>query len=177
MEADDTSYYLLFKALGIKPGESSKIDLYQNLGRFVYRHAGTLLERMAATAIQLARGGEPITIENNISANPKTFKIDSYVSEDNKAHEIKWRDATTDGDHVRKERDKVLSMVKHELIPVRVMFYFPQRKQARRIQERILGLFKEYGEAYVEEDAWSYIKDYTGYDLFPIIREEAGKLL
>lgn len=176
MEADDTSHYLLFKALGIKPDESSKIDLYQNVGRFVYRHAGTLLERMAVTAIQLARRGEPITIKNNISANPKTFKIDSYVSEDNKAHEIKWRDATTDGDHVRKERDKVLSMVKHELIPVRVMFYFPQRKQARAIQERILALFKEHGEAYVEENAWNYIKDYTGYDLLLFIGEEAGEL-
>lgn len=175
MEADDTSHYLLFEALGIKPDESSKIDLYQNVGRFVYRHAGTLLERMAVKAIELAKGGEPMTIPNNISVSPKTFQIDCYVSHDNKAHEVKWRDATTDGDHVRKERDKVLSIVKHGLIPVRVMFYFPQRKQARRIQERILALFKKHGEFYVEQAAWGYINDYTGYDLLSIIKEEVGK--
>lgn len=169
MEADDTGHYLLFRALGIEPEESKKIDLYQNIGRFVYRRAGSLLEELAVTALSLARGGEPIAIKNIISTNPSQFTIDCYVSEDNKAHEIKWRDATTDGDHVRKERDKLQCLVALDMIPVRVMFYYPQRRQAQRIQEKLLAQYREYGEAYVEGDAWRYIQEYTGYDLLSII--------
>jgi len=173
MEEDDTGHYLLFEALGIRQDECSEIDLFQNVGRFVYRRAGTLLESLAVTAMQLAKGGEPIVVPNNISQNPRTFRIDWYVDEDNKAHEIKWRDATTDGDHIRKERDKVLSIVKHGMIPVRVMFYYPQRTQAQAIQQRVLAFFSQHGEAYVEDGAWAYIKEYTGYDLLSIVREEA----
>ncbi|GAI58081.1 unnamed protein product, partial [marine sediment metagenome] len=105
-------------------------------------------------------------IPNTISQSPKNFEIDFFVKPDNKAHEIKWRDATTDGDHVRKEHNKIQCIKKAGMIPVRVMYYMPNRKQAIRIQERVISVYREYGEAHIGKEAWDYIRNYTGFDLY-----------
>ena len=165
LEADDTSHQELYRILGVPPSECAKIDLYQNVGRFVYKYAGTLLE--AATQLCLAKAGDvrPLTLPNTVSSSPAQFEIYCYTQKDNKAHEIKWRDATTDGDHIKKERYKILAIVGAGHIPVRVMYYMPVRAQAVRIQQRILAEFRSHGEAYVGDDAWSYVRAYSGVDL------------
>jgi len=172
MGRDDNSHYLLYKALGIEESEHAKIDIYQNIGRFVYKYAGAMLEKLAVAAIAASVGGESIRIQNMVSTNPKTFEIDCYTPSDNRAHEIKWRDATTDGDHIRKEKDKVKAILQKKMIPVRVMFYLPQRAQAKKIQEKIVALYREKGKAFIDSDAWSYIKEYTGYDLLAILKSQ-----
>ncbi|MCT8136479.1 ApaLI family restriction endonuclease [Anaerobacillus sp. CMMVII] len=172
MVADSNEHYLVYGALGMPENEHALIDKYQNVGRFVYKYAGSLLERMA----QIALGGEAIYITNTISSQPKQFEIDCYTEWDNKAHEIKWRDATTDGDHKNKENNKVKCIVSEGLIPVRVMFFMPERTQARKIQERIISIFKEQGEAYIGEEAFEYIKDYSGIDIKEILNEEMKSL-
>lgn len=172
MGADDNSHYLLYTALGIEESEHAKIDIYQNVGRFVYKYAGAMLEKLAVAAIAASVGGESIRIENTVSLNPKTFEIDCYTPSDNRAHEIKWRDATTDGDHVRKERDKIKAILQKKMIPIRVMFYMPQREQAKNIQEKVIALYREHGKAFIGPDAWNYIKEYTGYDLLKIFKSQ-----
>ena len=52
------------------------------------------------------------------------------------------------------------------MIPVRVMYYMPNRKQAIRIQERVISIYREYGEAHIGKAAWDYIRNYTGFDLY-----------
>ena len=55
-------------------------------------------------------------------------------------------------------------------VPVRVMFYYPQRSQAQRIQETLETLYSGVGgKYYVSDMAWKYIKDFTGIDLLGIL--------
>ncbi len=76
--------------------------------------------------------GGKITIRNTAGQKPKTFEIDFLNGND--AVELKWRDATTDGDHILKEHTRVKVIKEHGYKPIRVMFYYPQREQARKIQ-------------------------------------------
>ena len=157
--------------LGIEPNECPEIDLYQNIGRFVYKYAGALLED--ATSLLLSEGDNdgPLIIENTVSSNPVRFHIDCFTEADNIAHEIKWRDATTDGDHIKKEHNKIKSIVDAGHVPVRVMFYLPVRAQARKIQARIIAEFEREGAAYVGEDAWTYVENRSGVNLRRLLRE------
>jgi hypothetical protein len=155
----------LYSILGFSKEEGLKIDLYQNIGRFLYKYAGALLEEATVAVLQNTKEGKSIRIPNT-SQNPKKFVIDFFAISDNKAHEIKWRDATTDGDHIRKEHSKIQCIVEAGMIPVRVMYYMPYRRQAVSIQDKIIATYKEYGEAYIGEQAWDYILHYTGFDLY-----------
>ena len=107
MEADDNGHYLIYRVLGINDEEGRLIDLYQNKGRFLYRYAGSFLEEAAKLCIT-ARFPDagPIRIPNTTSQRPRTFQIDCLVEESD-AIEIKWRDATTDGDHITKEHTRL----------------------------------------------------------------------
>lgn len=171
MKEDDTSHYLLYKALGISDEEGNLIDLYQNKGRFLYKYAGAFLEEAAIICIQYKFPDAVKTkISNTSGSRPKTFEIDCLVN--NLAHEIKWRDATTDGDHITKEHTRVKAIRENGFIPVRVMFYYPQRKQAKKIQETLKTLYSGIGgQYYCGDDAWDYIKKFTGIDLLEILKE------
>ena len=57
----------------------------------------------------------------NLGSRSKTFGIDCLANEF--AHEIKWRDATTDGGHITKEHTRVKVIQAKGYIPIRVMFY------------------------------------------------------
>ena len=107
MAENNRDHFKLYELLGFSKDEGRKIDLYQNIGRFVYKYAGALLEEATVAVLQDTKEGQSIRIPNTISQNPKKFEIDFFVKHDNKAHEIKWRHATTDGDHVRKEHNKI----------------------------------------------------------------------
>jgi hypothetical protein len=122
MDKNSLEHLSLYSILGFSEEEGLKIDLYQNIGRFLYKYAGALIEEATVAVLENSREGTSIRIPNTISQSPKRFVIDFFVESDNKAHEIKWRDATTDGDHVRKEHNKVQCIVKAGMIPVRVMY-------------------------------------------------------
>lgn len=166
MAENNLEHLRLYEILGFSEEEGRKIDLYQNIGRFVYKYAGALLEEATVAVLQHTKEGEGIRIPNTISPNPKNFEIDFFVRPDNKAHEIKWRDATTDGDHVRKEHNKIRCIIGAGMVPVRVMYYMPNREQAIRIQERVIAAYREHGEAHIGKEAWDYIHNYTGFNLY-----------
>ncbi len=116
---------------------------------------------------------EKLRIPNTLGRRPKTFEIDCLVGAF--AHEIKWRDATTDGDHIAKEHMRVKVIKEAGYTPVRVMFYYPQRLQAQRIQETLETLYAGIGGKYCCGDAaWAYIKDFAGIDLLNILEEIAA---
>lgn len=101
MQDDDNSQYLLYRVLGVSDEEGNLIDLYQNKGRFLYKYAGAFLEEAAVACIKYKYpDAKKVKIENTLGGRPKTFEIDCLVGD--LAHEIKWRDATTDGDHIGK---------------------------------------------------------------------------
>ena len=173
MKSDDHSHYLVYRVLGVSDEEGKLIDLYQNKGRFLYHHAGAFLEEAAVICIKNKYpGAHKVRIPNTLGSRPKAFEIDCLV--DAFAHEIKWRDATTDGDHITKEHTRVKVIKEAGYTPVRIMFYYPQRSQAQRIQEALETLYLGIGGRYYYGDsAWTYIRDFTGIDLLAILEKIA----
>lgn len=113
-------------------------------------------------------------IENTEGTRPKTFEIDCLVED--RAHEIKWRDATTDGDHIAKEHTRIKAIKNAGYIPIRVMFYYPNRLQAQRIQQTLETLYNGIGgEYYYGDAAWNYILKETGINFLEILERIADE--
>ena len=170
MLSDDKEHYLIYQVLGISSREGDLIDLYQNKGRFLYKYAGSFLEEAAILCFQeqFCDSKPKIKIKNTISNRPKTLEIDCLVG--NTAYEIKWRDATTDGDHITKEHTRVKVIKEQGYTPIRIMFYYPNREQAIKIQETLKTLYLGIGgEYYSCDDAWEYLKKVTNIDLKNIL--------
>lgn len=176
MEEDITTHYLIYRVLGISDEEGRLIDVYQNKGRFLYKYAGSFLEKAAQLCFleQFPNSGST-RIPNTISQRPKTFEIDCLVDSKD-ALEIKWRDATTDGDHITKEHTRLRVIAAAGYKPIRVMFYYPNRTQAVRIQQTLETLYQGVnGEYYFGEAAWTYVRQYTGVDLKGILEQIAAE--
>lgn len=175
MKADDNSHYLVYRVLGIATQEGQLIDAYQNTGRFLYKYAGSFLEESATLCFNYKfPEGIKTKVENTMGQRPKTFEIDFLNGND--ALEVKWKDATTDGDHITKEHTRVQVIRAHGYKPIRVMFYYPQREQAIRIQSTLKTLYAGVdGEYYGGDEAWNYLLQYTGVDLKAILTEIANE--
>lgn len=175
MKADDNAHYLIYRVLGISLQEGQLIDQYQNTGRFLYKYAGSFLEAAATLCLNYKfPEGVKTKIENTAGQRPRTFEIDFLNGND--AIEVKWRDATTDGDHITKEHTRVKVIRQRGYKPIRVMFYYPQRDQAIRIQETLKTLYAGVDGAYYGGDeAWEYLKAYTGVDLKAILTQIANE--
>lgn len=175
MESDDTSHYLIYRVLGVTGREGELIDIYQNKGRFLYRYAGSFLENAVKLCFKVEYpDSQSLRIPNTESQRPKTFEIDCAVNKT--AIEIKWRDATTDGDHITKEHTRLKAITRAGFHPVRVMFYYPNRDQAVRIQETLRTLYEGLGGEYHFGDAaWEFVKKWTNIDLLGILEELADE--
>lgn len=175
MQSDDVSHYLIYRVLGISEQEGHLIDVYQNKGRFLYKYAGSFLEEATKLCFKEAfPDSGSLRIENTRGQRPKTFEIDCLVGND--ALEIKWKDATTDGDHITKEHTRIQVISDAGYTPIRVMFYYPNRAQAIRIQETLETLYEGVGgEYYYGDVAWGYVRDKTAIDLKTILEEIANE--
>ena len=141
MQQDDQSHHLIYRVLGIDLLEGQKIDEYQNTGRFLYNSAGRFLEEATKLCFKSAfPESGALRIPNTRGKRPKTFEIDCLV--ENQAIEIKWRDATTDGDHIQKEHTRLQVITEQGFTPVRIMFYYPNRQQAIKIQQTLETLYR-----------------------------------
>ena len=163
MRSDDTSHFLIYQVLGVSDREGRLIDVYQNKGRLLYRAAGAFLEETAKLCFQHSfPQATSIRIPNTEGQRPKTFEIDCVIELD--AIEIKWRDATTDGDHVTKEHTRLRAVANAGYTPIRVMFYYPNRSQAIRIQQAMETLYRGLdGQYYYGDAAWKYINPHFPY--------------
>lgn len=174
MDDDDRLHHILYQVLGVTAKEGHDIDVYQNKGRFLYKYAGSFLETAARMCIQ-HRHPEAVTtrIPNTLGQRPSKFEIDALVPNGD-AFEIKWRDATTDGDHITKEHTRLKVIADAGYHPIRVMFYYPNRSQAQRIQRTLETLYAGVGGHYhFGEGAWSFINEYTGIDLLALMNRIA----
>jgi len=121
MKGDDRSHFLIYQVLGMSDHEGRLVDEYQNKGRFLYKYAGSFLEEAAKLCfLEKFTDSGSVRIPNTQGRLPKTFQIDCLVASD--AIEIKWRDATTDGDHITKEHTRIRAIVDAGHTPIRVMF-------------------------------------------------------
>lgn len=174
MKGDDNSHYLIYQVLGITTKEGEMIDVYQNKGRFLYKYAGSFLEEATILCFEekFEHTQRKIKIPNKLGSKPKAFEIDCLVN--HKAYEIKWRDATTDGDHITKEHTRVQNVKNAGYEPIRIMFYYPNRAQAIRIQETLKTVYTGInGEYYFGDGAWDFIKKETDVDLLKILKNIA----
>src|SRR6266481_3184236 len=106
MKDDDRSHILIYQVLGVGDREGQLIDEYQNKGRFLYKYAGSFLEEAAKLCfLEKFPESRSAQVPNAQGRRPKKFGIDCLVGTD--AIEIKWRDATTDGDHILKEEARI----------------------------------------------------------------------
>lgn len=176
MEKDNLDHYVLYNALGVSDDEGYDIDFYQNIGRFLYKYAGSFLEEAAKICFVNKFGEDnakrdyvPNVSDTSSNPTPKRFEIDCLVNE-TIGIELKWRDATTDGDHKNKEKKRVQSVAAAGYHPVRLMFYKPNRTQSIKIQKGIKEIYEELGgEYYAGIDAFNYVKNMTDIDLLNII--------
>ena len=175
MKLDNSSHYLIYRILGIPKDESLFIDTYQNKGRFLYKYAGSFLEESAFICFKNKyQNAKKERINNTIGLRPKMFEIDCLI--DKEAIEIKWRDATTDGDHITKEHTKIQVIKSYGFIPIRIMFYYPNREQSIRIQKTLQTIYNGVGGSYYSGDeAWEYMKEKTDIDLYKILEELANE--
>ncbi|HVA47652.1 MAG TPA: ApaLI family restriction endonuclease [Pirellulales bacterium] len=179
MKEDDRSHFLIYQVLGIGDQEGRLVDEYQNKGRFVYKYAGSFLEEVAKLCfLEKYSDARSAQVPNTKGRRPKRFGIDCLIGSE--AIEIKWRDATTDGDHILKEEARIEAIVDAKYVPIRVMFYYPNREQAIRIQRTLEKVYKGVnGQYYYGDAAWRYVKSRTGVDLLKILtklaRENAPK--
>jgi len=176
MKSDDNSHHLIYQVLGISDKEGTLIDEYQNKGRFLYKYAGSFLEEAAILCFEHkhSEAKRKIRIPNTQGSRPKTFEIDCLVGND--AYEIKWRDATTDGDHITKEHTRLKQIKSSGYTPIRIMFYYPNRSQAAKIQQTLETIYYGVGGQYYYGDkAWDYVKNNTGVDLLGLLEKIAAK--
>jgi hypothetical protein len=180
MRLDDNAHYLIYQVLGVVPEEGELIDLYQNKGRFLYKYAGSFLEEAAIRCFTdkfTSANAKKIKIPNTIGTRPKTFEIDCLVN-NTFAYEIKWRDATTDGDLITKEHTRIQVIKEAGYQPIRLMFYYPNRAQAIRIQQTIETLYTGIsGKYYYGYSAWNHIAEVTDVDLLGILQVIADEKL
>lgn len=170
MQKDKNDHYLVYGILGFSKEEGYQIDYQQNVGRFLYKYAGAMMEDLVVSCLETAYpdARKKVKIPNPTDNSPKTVEIDCLVGK--YAYEIKWRDATTDGDHIRKEHKRVKIIHDAGYIPVRLMFFEPDRTQAAAVQEKLKKLYEDIGgEYYSGQEAWDYILEKTGIDLKHIL--------
>ena len=166
MQTDNNDHYLVYNALGFTTKEGYQIDFQQNVGRFLYKYAGSLLEELVIKCMKDAYPNAQVKVKlpNTIDRSPKTVEIDCLVG--NNAYEIKWKDATTDGDHIKKEHKRVQIIKSAGYVPIRLMFFEPNRTQAIAIQAKLRKLYEDIGgEYYAGDEAWLYLREKTGVDL------------
>lgn len=170
MSNEDQSHHLIYRLLGVSEQEGQLIDLYQNKGRFLYRYAGTFLQEITKLCFlsRFPNAQFNFKIINTQGQRPRTFEIDCLI--DSNAYEIKWRDATTDGDHINKEHQRLQAIADAGYQPIRLMFYSPNRSQAIKIQAVLETLYKGVNGLYYQgEAAWQYLAVQTGVDLKAIL--------
>jgi hypothetical protein len=173
MKSDDSSHFLIYQVLGVSDQEGRLIDIYQNKGRFLYKYAGSFLENAAKLCFKESHPDSgSVRVPNSRGQRPKTFEIDCLVGRD--AIEIKWRDATTDGDHITKEHTRIMAIRDADYTPIRVMFYYPNRDQAIKIQQTLETLYEGvHGEYHFGDAAWQYVLRRTKVDLLAILQKLA----
>lgn len=172
MESDNNDHYLLYNVLEFTSEEGYQVDFQQNVGRFLYKYAGSVMEDLVINCFKMAHSDavSKVKLKNTIDRSPKTVEIDCLIG--NRAIEIKWKDSTTDGDHIKKEHKRVRVIKDAGYIPIRLMFFEPNRERSMRIQIRLKDLYEELGgEYYSGAAAWEYLKKDTGIDLRKILKK------
>jgi hypothetical protein len=166
MAKDANHHHFLYQMMGLSDLEAVELDVNQNNSRLLYRRLALCVEDLVWECFTAAQPDSlrHVIIPNVVGEKPANFEIDIVSA--NRGLEVKWRDATTDGDHVMKEKHRIISVAAAGYIPHRIMLCTPEREQARKIQERMRRIYAQNNGFFLAgDDAWSFIKQETGFNL------------
>ncbi len=161
----ETEHQWMLELAGAPLSEIARMEKAHQSLRIIYRAAGSIMEESVKACLSNLNGYRPSQkFENLIGNRPKQHEVDCLVGQN--AYEIKWRDATTDGDHKSKEIERIKNIIEHGLTPTRLMFFIPQNPGAAKIQK---GLRKAYedlgGHYYCGKEAWDHVTEISGHNL------------
>lgn len=159
----NTDHYELYNVLGIEDASLMEREHYKM--RVVAANVGRMMEEVViATLLHKFPQAKPKHKVANIrSPSPSMYEIDCLI--DNTAVEIKFRETTTDGDHAKKEENKLQTIIDYNLIPVRLIMYgTPTSKDLIEAYQQNDGLYL------VGDEAWQWIQDQTGVDLRSVLK-------
>ena len=80
MQQDKNTHYMIYNALGFTDEEGYEIDYQQNVGRFLYKYAGTMVEDLVLQCIKDA-GYVPVRIMLFDPERSQAMKIQKKLKE------------------------------------------------------------------------------------------------
>jgi hypothetical protein len=176
MEQDEQSHVLIYQVLGISQEEGKLIDVYQNKGRFLYKN-------MPVRSLKRRRS----FASRRSFLTPVRFGFQIRTAKSQSSSEwivwwaaMLWKSSGAMpprmGDHITKEHTRMQAVRDAGYKPVRIMFYYPNRDQAMRIQKTLESLYKSVrGEYHYADAAWAYVKRRTGVDLLGTLIDLAAE--
>lgn len=174
MKEESKAHHLMFRVLGYTDAEANEIEQQEQRARFIYANAGKFADKSVKLCfMRRYTDARTVKIPNPYGAKPKTFEIDVAL-ESGDGIEIKWRDATTDGDHRNKEKARVRAVADAGYKPIRVMLFDPNRDKAIKAQGELKQIYKEVGGEYLSGmDGFAFIQERTSIDYLGILQEIA----
>lgn len=171
MKSERTDHYDIFAALGVFSSEARLMEEQEQRARFVYANAGKFADKSVKLCFTTAfPDAKTVKIPNPFGEKPKTFEIDVGLPNGDGV-EIKWRDATTDGDHRNKEKARVKAVAMAGYKPVRLMLFDPNRDKAIKAQAELRAIYTEIGGEYLSgTEAFDFIEKRTGVDYSAILK-------
>lgn len=175
MKEENKAHHLMFRVLGYTDAEATAIEEQEQRARFVYANAGKFADKSVKLCfMRVFSDAKTIKIPNPYGAKPKTFEIDVAL-ESRDGIEIKWRDATTDGDHRNKEKARVRAVADAGYKPIRVMLFDPNRDKAIKAQAELREIYREVGGEYLSgKDGFDFIQERTRIDYLGILQAIAN---
>lgn len=167
LSEEEPEYYELLKIFDLSSDKAALVDKYHNIGRFVFRNLGSIIEELTLICLEARVGGiRNKKIKNEISSSPSFFEIDWVFQRESYGYEIKWRYATTDGTTVNKIKEMATQLALAGYTPVFLTFFQPIRLQPLRCYNQIADHFRAVGgEVYTRDEAWAHFQELTGFDL------------
>jgi hypothetical protein len=156
---------------GHSVSDETKLKISQSISDYAAKNPEQMQSRTAkAIQTKIDRGYDFAPFKGHTHSQETKKKISKKSKQSNKLR-------AEDGDHITKEHTRVKVIKSQGYRPVRVMFYYPQREQAIRIQETLKTLYAGVdGEYYAGDAAWDYLKTKSGYDLRAILTEIANRI-
>jgi ApaLI-like restriction endonuclease. len=175
MRQEDKTHHLMFNVLGYTDEQATKIEEQEQRARFLYANAGKFADKSVKLCFTKTHDdAKTIKIPNPNGPRPKTFEIDIALPNGD-GIEVKWRDATTDGDHRNKEQNRVRAIADAGFKPIRVMLFLPNRDKAIKAQAHLKEIYREVGGSYLSgADGFDFIRERTKIDYLSILKEIAA---
>lgn len=165
LPTEDPAQYLAAQALGVSAEEAGQIALAAIQARLLQKYTRQFVEEAVRLCLQAKHPkGVKVTLKNPSGTAPKSFSVDFLQGTD--ALEYAWRETDADARTIPLLHEKLKVVRAQGFKPIRLVFYSPGSQQHQRHYDILRTIYAGVqGEFYLGEDAWKFVKNYTGTDL------------